>query len=258
MLNRLIVTVAAALTVSTAVPLMAADSAKATAADQKQIEATAAAVFSRIGGRVKSIKPAPVDGLYEILIEKDGKSGIVYLDRSGRHLMQGMVLDAATLTPVFAHPEDMLQPKQQTSLDVKRIPAQHAVVMGNPKGTRKLYVFTDPDCPYCSRMHTELKKLEKAAPDLAILVMLMPLESLHPGVSEKVRAVMENGSLELLDKAFTGKQLPKPKREESRAAVEAILKFAGENGINGTPTLVLDNGSIMVGMRDAETLKGML
>ena len=37
-----------------------------------------------------------------------------------------------------------------------------------------------------------------------------------------------------------------------------FIKFANANGISGTPTMVMPDGRIEVGMRDAETLKKML
>lgn len=229
----------------------------AKAESQSEIEKAATDIFNMIGGKVKSIKSSPVKGLYEILIEKDGRTGIVYLDEAKKHLIQGMVLDIAVLQPVFAHPQEMLQPKQQTSLDVTKIPVESAFVMGNPKGTKKLYVFTDPDCPYCHKMHTELKKLEKIAPDVVINIMLLPLP-MHPGAYDKARVILETMNQDILDKAFEGKEVPKPTKESSKAAVDAVIKFAGENGINGTPTIVMPDGKIVVGMRDAESLKKLL
>lgn len=227
------------------------------AAAQPQVEKSIYEVFSRIGGKIKSVKPAPVAGLYEVLIEKGGRTGIVYIDHDMKHLMQGMVLDVNSLQPVFSHPDETFKPKEPTSLDVSKIPVDAAVTMGNPKGQKKLYVFTDPDCPYCRKAHAELKKLEKIAPDVAIHVMLFPLP-MHPEAYDKSRVVIESKNLELLDAAFEGKALPKPAKEQSKALVDSIIKFANENGINGTPTLVLGNGTIIVGGRSSDELKNLL
>jgi len=223
----------------------------------QQLEKSINEIFSRIGGKMKSVRPAPVAGLYEVLIEKDGRTGIVYVDHAMKHLMQGMVLDVNSLQPVFSHPDETFKPKQPASLDVSKIPLDAAVTMGNPKGQKKLYMFTDPDCPYCRKAHAELKKLEKIAPDVAIHVMLFPLP-MHPEAYDKSRTVIESKNLEQLDAAFEGKKLPKPVNEQSKALVESVIKFANENGINGTPTLVMPDGQIMVGSRDAEALKKML
>jgi len=129
--------------------------------------------------------------------------------------------------------------------------------MGNPKGSKKLFVFDDPDCPYCRKLHLELKKLEKIAPDVAIHIMLMPLP-MHPDAFDKSRTILETKSRANFDKAFEGKSVPKPAKESSRAAIESIIRFANASGITGTPTLILPDGKVVVGARDAEELKKLL
>jgi len=125
------------------------------------------------------------------------------------------------------------------------------------KGSKKLYVFTDPDCPYCQKGHVELKKLAKIAPDVAIHIMLFPLP-MHPAAYDKSRTIIETQDHDLLDKAFEGKQIAKPTKESSKKAIDEIVKFANAHGISGTPTMVMPDGTIQVGMRDAETMKKML
>jgi thiol:disulfide interchange protein DsbC len=220
-------------------------------------EKDAGDLLKNIGVTVKSVKDAPAKGLFELLVEKDNKQGIVFIDYGKKHLMQGMIVSLDTLQPVSAHAQDLPQPKQVTTVDVSKIPVDTAVVMGNPKGSKKLYVFTDPDCPYCRKGHLELKKLAAIAPDVAIYVMLFPLP-MHPGAYDKARTVLETKSLELLDKAFDGQEVPKPSKESSKAGIDLIIKFGNANGITGTPTMVMPDGKIEVGMRDAETLKKML
>jgi thiol:disulfide interchange protein DsbC len=220
-------------------------------------EKDAGDLLKKIGVTVKSVKQSPSKGLYEVLVEKENKQGVIFIDYGKKHLMQGMIVNLESLQPVSAHAQDMPQQKQVTSVDVSKIPVDKAVTMGNPKGTKKLYVFTDPDCPYCRKGHEELKKLAKIAPDVAIHVMLFPL-AMHPAAYDKCRTVFETKSSELLDKAFEGKEVPKPGKDSSKAAIDEIIKFATANGINGTPTLVLPDGKIEVGIRDAETMKKML
>ena len=220
-------------------------------------EKDANGLLKKTGVTVKSVKDSPAKGLFEILVEKDGKQGLLFMDFGKKHLMQGMIVDLESLQPVSAHAQDLPQPKQVTSVDVAKIPVDRAVVMGNPKAAKKLYVFTDPDCPYCQKGHAELKKLVSIAPDVAVYVMLYPLP-MHPGAYDKSRTVLETKSLELLDKAFEGKDVPKPTKDSSKKAIEEIIAFANANGISGTPTMVMPDGRVEVGMRDAETLKKML
>ncbi|MDD2852805.1 MAG: DsbC family protein [Desulfuromonadaceae bacterium] len=220
-------------------------------------EKEATELLKKTGVTVASVKHSPARGLFELLVEKEGQKGILLLDYGKKHLIQGMVVDLEKLEPVSSHEQKATQPKQKTSADVTTIPAQHAVVMGNPKGAKKLYVFTDPDCPYCRKGHVELQKLAKIAPDVAIHIMLFPLP-MHPAAYDKSRTVLETKDLDLLDKAFEGKDIPKPTKESSKKAIDEIVKFATANGISGTPTMVMPDGTIQVGMRDAETMKKML
>lgn len=217
----------------------------------------ATGLLKKIGGTVTSVRQAPARGLFELLVEKDGQRGVLLMDYGKKHLIQGAVFNVETLEQVVAHKKELTPPKQTTSLDVKTIPVGHSVVMGNPKGSKKLYVFTDPDCPYCRKGHVELKRLAGITTDVAIHIMLFPLP-MHPGAYDKARTVLETQSLEMLDKAFEGKDVPKPSHESSKKAVDEIVKFANANGISGTPTMVLPDGTIQVGMRDAETMKRML
>lgn len=258
MLKELCIATAVSLVIATSTFAMAKDGCGGVCATCHSLtEKEATEILKKTGGTVTSVKQSPAKGLFELLVEREGQKGIILMDYGKRHLIQGMVVDIEKLQPVSAHDQKLTQPKHQTSVDVATIPVKSAFVMGNPKGSKKLYVFTDPDCPYCRKGHVELQKLAKIAPDVAINVMLFPLP-MHPAAYDKCRTVLETMSHELLDKAFEGKEVPKPTKESSKIAIEEIIKFANANGISGTPTMIMPDGTIQVGMRDAETMKKML
>jgi thiol:disulfide interchange protein DsbC len=220
-------------------------------------EKEATVLLSKIGAIAKSVKQSPSKGLYEVLAEKDGKQGIVLIDYGKKNLIQGSMFSFDTLQQVSAYTQDLPQPKKITSVDVSTIPADKALIMGNPKGSKKLYVFSEPDCPYCRKGYIELKKLAAIAPDVTINIMLFPL-SMHPASYDKSRTLLESMDLDLMDKAFEGKDIPKPNQKNSKITLDEIIAFANANGISATPTMIMPDGKIVVGMRDAETLKKML
>jgi thiol:disulfide interchange protein DsbC len=258
MLRESIIALAASLVIASSSFAMAKEGCGGECAScHKLTQQDAADLLRKIGGTVKSVKQSPARGLFELLVEKDGRQGVIFMDYGRKHLIQGAVFDLATLQPVAAHAQDLPQPKQVTSLDVKTIPLANAVTIGNPKGNKHIYVFTDPDCPYCRKAHSELKKLAKIAPDVAIHIMLYPL-AMHPAAYGKSRAILEGKSRDILDKAFEGKEVPSPVQESSKKAIDEIIAFANANGISGTPTVVMPDGRIEVGIRDAESLKKML
>lgn len=223
----------------------------------KLSEKEAADLLKNTGATVKSVKPSPANGLFEILLEKDGRQGILFMDYGKKHIIQGMMASLPDFKPVAAHMSDLPQPKQVTSIDPATIPLADSMVIGNPKGSKHLYVFTDPDCPYCRKMHAELRQLEKIAPDVAIHIMLYPLP-MHPGAYDKARVIFARKSRKLLDDGFEGKELPKPEGNEGKEGVDKIIAFANSQGISGTPTLVMPNGKVVVGGMEAQALKQML
>ncbi|QWV92035.1 DsbC family protein [Geomonas oryzisoli] len=207
-------------------------------------------------GPVKDVKPAPVRGLYEVTFEQAGQTGTAYLDYSKKHIIAGKVFDIASRQPVGGAAQ---QPKKERKerLDPATLSTDHALILGNPKGKKKLFVFTDPECPYCAKAHLELKKLAALEPDLAIYIKLYPLK-MHPKAFDKARVILAKGSLELLDKSFAGEPLPPATDKDPKKPVEETIRFAESNGILSTPTLVLSDGRILVGYKDAEAMRELL
>ena len=56
-------------------------------------------------------------------------------------------------------------------------------VRGN--GSRVLAIFSDPDCPYCRKLESDIRSLT----DVTIYTFLMPLASLHPAAHAKADSV---------------------------------------------------------------------
>lgn len=199
-------------------------------------------------GTVKSVKPSPVRGLYELRLEKDGTQAIAYVDYGKKNIIAGQIFDIASrqlVTPKIAEPQKRIE-----NIDVGKIPLENSLIMGNPQGSKRLFVFTDPDCPYCAKMHAELKKLVEMDRDIAVYIKLFPLE-MHPKAYDKSRLILSENSLNLLDTAFSGGKLPEPQAKHSGKGIDETKAFARSIGISSTPTLVLPDGRILPGFRDA-------
>jgi thiol:disulfide interchange protein DsbC len=112
-------------------------------------------------------------------------------------------------------------------------------------------VFTDPDCPFCKKLHEEIKQVLAKRSDVAFYVIPYPLP-MHKDAYKKVQSILCGKSLALLDDAFSGKALPEPVCPNEQ--VEKNIALAKELGFNGTPTLVRDDGIVLSGYRPAEQL----
>lgn len=205
-------------------------------------------------GAVKKVTTSPVNGLWLLELERDGRQGVVFMDFGKKNLIAGTVLPLASKNEARKPAAGTATPAR---VDVASIPLGNSIVMGNPNGKKKLFVFTDPDCPFCSKLHGELKRLAAMEPDLAVYVKMYPLQ-MHPAAYDKARVILGGGSPELLDKAFAGGALPAPGAADSGTPVDETIRVARSLGINSTPTLVFPDGTLVIGARDAAALKGML
>ncbi|CAH2030124.1 disulfide isomerase DsbC N-terminal domain-containing protein [Trichlorobacter ammonificans] len=59
----------------------------------------AAALIKPLNLTVKTVRHSPVAGLFEVVAERDGREGIIYVDYAKKLLMQGVIVDAGQLRP---------------------------------------------------------------------------------------------------------------------------------------------------------------
>ena len=125
------------------------------------------------------------------------------------------------------------------------LPLDHAIKTVKGNGKRRLAVFSDPNCPYCKRLEKELTKIT----DVTIYTLLYPIlnGSLPTATSiwcstDRLKAWDD---FMLRDIAPTGKNCETP--------LETLVQAGKKNGINGTPTLIFADGSIIPGMITADT-----
>lgn len=205
-------------------------------------------------GEVKSVRMSPVKGLWELTLERDGRQAVAYMDFAKKHLLPGPVFDIATGKQFFTPP---IQKKETRKIDVSTIPLSDSIVMGNPIGRNRIFVFTDPDCPFCARQHAELKRLTAMDKSVAVYVKMFPLK-MHPKAYDKARVILGSGSLDLLNKAFGGEPLPKPGEKDAGKPVDETIKLGESLGINGTPALIFPDGRIVAGFRDNVAIQKIL
>jgi thiol:disulfide interchange protein DsbC len=94
-------------------------------------------------------------------------------------------------------------------------------------------------------------------PDVAFFVMLYSRKN-NPGTIRKIRSIVcgKQDAPKLLDAAFAGMKLPNPECKTS--AVEDTARLAAKLKLRGTPAMILPDGRIVNGYRDAETILALL
>ena len=206
-------------------------------------------------GEVTEVKLSPLKGLYEVTLRQKNRQAVAYLDFGKKLLVPGPIFEIASKRPVTPPPVEI--PQIISKVELEKIPLTDSIVMGNPQGKKRMFVFTDPDCPFCGKLHGELKKLVSMEPDLAIYVKMYPLR-MHPAAYDKARVILGSNSLQLLEKAFAGEKLPAPGDKDPKGPVEETIRLGESLGIDGTPAMILPDGRMITGARDAGALRKLI
>lgn len=195
----------------------------------------------------KEISSTPLPGVYQVVMGKN----VAYVEETGRYFIFGHLYDMREqkdLTPQVANDQG-----EGRQIEFASLPLLDAIKTVRGKGTRKLAVFSDPDCPYCKRLEASLEKIE----DVTIYTFLYPLEGLHPDAKRKSIAVWCSKNPSASWSAMMLKnEVPDAKCDNH--PIERIAKYAQDNGINGTPTLIFESGKSLPGAAPAERIEALL
>lgn len=194
---------------------------------------------------VTSAKDAPFPGWYEL--EASGKT--FYLSADGRFMMLGKVVDLGGQTSAFQQQQQPASPK----IDAGALPLQNAMRIVNGNGKRKVYIFSDPDCPFCKQLEPELPKITNAT----IYLFPYPLPTLHPQARaraigawcqpDRVQAWRETI---LLGKTYSG-SCANPVDANMELGMKKLAVF-------GTPTIFNSDGNRIEGFVPAAEINAFI
>ena len=178
--------------------------------------------------KVKSVSPAPVSGLYEVLVGND----IFYTDASGKYLIQGEIIELASGKNIT----------EQRQADLNRIkwsdltPA-NAIKNVRGNGSRQLAVFSDPNCGYCKRLEKSLQQLD----NVTIYTYLIPI--LSPDSAQKSKQIWCSADpyKAYMDWMING--ITPSGKSDCNTPLDKNMAFAKTYGVTGTPTLFFTDGS---------------
>jgi|SRR5208283_2393574 len=201
-------------------------------------------IVSKINPNVKilGIQISPVKGLWEITVDDSGRKGLFYTDFSKKFFIAGPIIELASGANRSQEHIDKIQ--EDKKVDVSKIPLGNALVLGSRSAQNKVIVFTDPDCPFCAKLHAEMKKVVEQRKDIAFYIKLYPL-TIHKDSFWKANAIACNKSLKMLEDNFAGNPIAKSVCVSKD--IEENIKLAQSLGITGTPALIRSDGKVHSG-----------
>ena len=195
--------------------------------------------------KIDEVSKTPIPGLYEVRIGQE----IFYADEQGNHLIQGNLIDTKT-------GNDLTEARlsKLSAIDFASLPLKDALVIKQGSGTRRLAVFGDPNCGYCKRFERDLANLQ----DVTIYTFLYPI--LGPDSSAKSRDIWcakDNGKVWrawMVDGVTPAKNMGAC----DTAALERNVAFGKKHRVQGTPAVVFEHGTRVLGAIPLERLEKSL
>jgi thiol:disulfide interchange protein DsbC len=201
-----------------------------------------ATLQARLGddATVKSVAKSPIAGLYEVNLGRQ----IVYSDASGNYLVFGDIIDAKTRRNLTEARQAELN-----RIDFASLPFADAVKVVKGNGSRKMAVFSDPNCPYCKQLENTLKSIS----NVTVYTFLYPV--LTPDSSVKAKSIWCSPDRAKAWEAWMqDHKAPTAPGTCDTAAIDKNLTLGRAMNVDGTPTVFLADGTRLPGAVPADQL----
>lgn len=195
--------------------------------------------------QVQSVTKLPMLGLYEIVVEGE----VLYADENFEYLIDGSLISIKNMTNLTEQ-----RKRKLSAIDFNELPLDLAFKKVKGTGARKLAVFSDPDCPFCKRVEGDLAKLD----NVTIYMFLYPIESLHPNAPAVSKRIWCSPDKVKAWDDYMQRGTQPPSNGDCANPVDKIVEFGRKKAINGTPTLIFQNGERVPGAISAEQIEKYL
>ena len=197
------------------------------------------------GIKFESARAAPIPGLCEAMIDTE----VFYVSESGEYLLVGNLVEVKggrNLT------EQRRADAVKTIID--GLDEKLMINIVPTRVRRTITVFTDVDCPYCAKLHSEIPQLTKKG--VKVRYLLYPRNGLRtPTYKKSVSVWCASDRIKAITIAKAGGKL---KELTCANPVADHYRLGQRLKVTGTPTLILDDGTRIGGYVPAPRLLTML
>ncbi len=208
-------------------------------ADEAEIRAALAKSMPSV--KVGAVKPSEISGLFEVTVG----GNIFYVSDNGKYLIQGHMVDVAARTDLT---EEKLGGARKQALEKLGV---DKMIVFKPKISKyTVSIFTDIDCGYCRKLHSEIDQY--MAEGITIQYLFFPRagkgsDSYHKAVS----VWCADDRKEALTAAKKGGT---PAVKTCDNPIDEHMQLAEDFEVKGTPMIVTEKGNIFPGYLPAKQL----
>ncbi|GAB6069573.1 bifunctional protein-disulfide isomerase/oxidoreductase DsbC [Thiomicrorhabdus hydrogeniphila] len=193
------------------------------------------------------ITKTSIDGLYQIQLGMT----VVYMSKDGKYLVNGNVVDLDTQINLTREAQAKARKVALTA-----IPENSMIIYPGKAGKTQhtITVFSDIDCPYCSKLHKEVPELNAAG--VTVRYIAFPRDGVDsPSYKKSVSVWCADDKKTAMDKAMQGEPI---QSKTCKNPIKEHIKQAEIFEVNGTPNIILESGDLLPGYVPAKKLIQML
>ena len=229
------------LTLSLALIACAGISGAATAQPPAAPAATAkadprVAIAKRFGDiKLEDVRMSPVSGVYEVT----RGSEISYVTADGRYAILGDMIDIDADANLSENRRRTIRARI-----IETIPDSEMVVYSPKDPKYTITVFTDIDCGYCRRLHSQIAEYNRLG--IRVRYMFFPRSGPNTDSWHKAEAVWcSSNRNEALTRAKNGEDVKSPKCPSD--IVKRDFELGQKLAVDGTPAIFLQSGEMLPG-----------
>lgn len=199
-----------------------------------------AVILSRIPGvKAEELRPSAIPGLWEVARGAE----VTYVSADGRYILAGDIYQVAQQGE-YPNLSDQRRRELRRELVAKELTDARTIVFAPKNPKHVVTVFTDPDCTWCRKLHSQIAEYNKLG--IAVHYAFFPREGPDSEVWRKSEAVWCSADRrDALTRAKRGETIKS--RDCGNTPVRATWSLGREIGIQGTPGLVLADGELVPG-----------
>jgi thiol:disulfide interchange protein DsbC len=192
-----------------------------------------------------AISETPIEGLLQVQINSE----IYYATRNAKYLISGRIIDLDTRVDLTDQAKSGIRKAHLTDLD----PAEQ-ISFAPAQPDFELLVFTDIDCGYCRKLHSQIEDYKEEG--IAIHYLAFPRAGVGSASFDKYVSVWCADDKEA---ALTGaKSGEEPAPLKCDNPIENQYQLGRELGVTGTPALLTTDGTLIPGYVPPQQLRERL
>ena len=188
------------------------------------------------GSKLEDLRPSPIPGIYEFVQGAE----ISYLTADGKYFLDGNLYDMNSRENLT----EVLRARARLAM-ISAVPESQMVIFSPKNPLYTITVFTDVDCAYCRKLHSEMAELNRLG--VRVRYVFFPRSGPNTDSWKKAEVVWCSANRnEAFTRAKSGAQLDMTKTCDA-TPVAREYALGQSIGVHGTPAIITERGDYIAG-----------